>query len=163
MEAFSASRFVCEAISLIVVIIFSISMDAWLISPIDSTISCIFWLLPIISCPSSSTLLLISSALSAFCDTCSDTEESVTVKSLVIAVCSAAPWASPAELPATCWESYDTRSATRWIPFTVSAMLCSNCIRESRMFLKSPFHSTDGRTSKLPFENSCIIFEISST
>ena len=149
--------------SLIVAMIFPICSDASLISLIDCTISCILPLPVAISVPSSSTLLLIFLADSAFCETSSDTSVIVAASSCVILACSVAPSARFVELSDTCSEPLATSSATLWIPLTVVAILSSNIINESKIPLKSPFHSTSGCTSKLPFENSPIALEISST
>ena len=163
IEAFNASRFVWDAISLIVAIILSISLEASLISFMESTISCILPLLSKIAFPSSPTFPLISFADWAFCATWSATFVTVAVSSSTTAAWLVAPSARSLELAATCSAPSDTSLDALWMPLTVSAMLFSNAIKESKIPIKSPFHSTSGCTSKLPSDNNFIARPISST
>ena len=163
IDAFNARRFVCDAISLMVSIIFSICMDASLISSIDFTISRILALFSKISSPSATTFVLILLAACEFCWTCSETFSTVAVSSSTAAAWFVAPSASSVAPDDTCSAPPDTWSETVCIPFTIAAILSSNAIKEFRIPTKSPFHSTFGCTSKFPSENSFIARSISST
>ena len=143
--------------------IWSICLEASLISCIDVTISCIFSLLSHMAVPSSSTLPLIFLALFEFCSTCSETPATVAVSSSTTAACLVAPSARSFELAATCSDALETSLDTFWIPFMVTAILFSNSINEFKIPTKSPFHSTSGCASKFPSAKSFIALSISST
>ena len=163
MEAFNARRFVCDAISLIVSIILSICIDESLISSMDWTISCILESFSKIWSPSSTTFVLISLAVSELCLTCSETFSTVAVNSSTDAAWFVAPSANSVDPADTCSAPPDTWLEACCIPFTIFAILFSKSIKECKIPIKSPFHSTLGCTSKFPSENSFIARSISST
>ena len=140
-----------------------ISLEDSLIFFMDSTISCILPLLSTIPALTFSTSLLMLLAFSAFCWTISDTLSRFAVNSSVTAAWSVAPCASSMALVDTCPAPSVTSSATFCILSTVSAIFFSKSINEFKIWIKSPFHSTWGWTSKSPSENNFIALPISST
>ena len=130
--AFSARMLVWNAMSSMVLMIFPISLERSLISPMADSISCILRLLSAASFPTSLARSLAFCALSAFCFTWEDISLTVAASSSMEEACSVAPWDRA-------WAPSDTCSlplATWSEDWLIWAMVL---LRESDILVKAVF------------------------